>query len=275
MSSLRWIDSHCHFDFAAFGHNREQHWQWLQSLGVAGLIIPGVTRIQGQQLPLLCANKPWLYAQGLHPYFLDQHQQQDLNWLEQQLQRDPQVIAVGEVGLDKVLAKDEQQQKQQWHYFRAQIALAKQYKKPLILHVRAMHDQAASFLRQQQFSQGGIVHAFSGSQQQAKAWLDLGFKLGIGGAMTHPRASKLRATVAALPLQAWLLETDSPDMRSAFWREAVHSPAAIPCLAAILAALQKTTLAQVAQVQQQSLQQLWPEYCVTFRKIYTSATSDF
>lgn len=268
--SLSWIDTHCHFDFPIFASEREQHWRWLNSLGIKGLIIPGVARSQGQRLQQLCSNKPWLYAQGLHPYFLEQHQQQDLEWLEQQLQQDSQIIAVGEIGLDKILAKDDQQLEQQWHYFRDQVTLAKHYNKPLILHVRGLHDQAASFLRQQRFANGGIVHAFSGSQQQAKAWLDLGFKLGIGGAMTHPRATKLRTTVASLPLQSWLLETDSPDMRSAFWASDVHSPAAIPCLAAILAALHKTTLAEVAQVQQQELEQLWPEYCVTLRKIYTS-----
>lgn len=257
---LTWIDSHCHFDFAVFDEWREQHWQWLTSLGLAALIIPGVSRQQGQQLPVLCMDKPWFYGQGLHPYFLPQHRLDDLDWLERCLQNDQQILAIGEIGLDKILAyEDEAKLSLQRQYFALQVELAIQYKKPLILHIRGMHDEAASFLRHKGFSHGGVVHAFSGSVQQAKAWLDLGFRLGIGGAMTHPRAQKLRKTISTLPLQAWLLETDSPDMPSAFWKNPPHSPAAIPCLAAILASLHKKTLAEIAIAQQQELLALWPE----------------
>lgn len=257
--SYQWFDSHCHFDFSQFDQNREQHWQWLQQLGLAGLLIPGVTRQQNQQLAQFCQNRPWFYALGLHPYFIEQHQLHDIDWLQQQLATDLNILAVGEVGLDKTANTNEQQLAKQRQIFSMQVELAMQYQKPLILHVRGLHDEVASFLRHKKFAYGGMVHAFSGSEQQAKAWLDLGFKLGIGGAMTHPRAQKLRHTVAALPLDAWLLETDSPDMRSAFWRPDHHSPAAIPCLAAILAALHKTTLAEVSVRQQRNIFTLWPQ----------------
>ena len=254
---LVWIDTHCHFDFAVFAKTRQQQWQLAQALGVKRLLIPGVSQQQGRSLAQLCENNPWLYAQGLHPYFLAEHSTEALCWLEQQLQQDPKVVAVGEIGLDSVLADSNPDASlmQQHHYFSAQVALAKQYKKPIILHIRGQHDQAASYLASQQITQGGIVHAFSGSEQQGKRWLDLGFKLGIGGAMTHPRAHKLRRTIAALPSDAWLLETDSPDMRSAFWRGPLHSPAAIPLLAACLAAIKKIPLVHLAEIQQCSFRE--------------------
>lgn len=255
-----WIDSHCHFDFAVFAGQRERLWQQAQQLGVAGLIIPGVSRLQGEQLPAFCAGQPWRYAQGLHPYFLHQHQPADLHWLEQQLREDPAVLAVGEIGLDSVLvAGDTSRLQQQWDFFSAQVQLAQRYGKRLILHIRGQHDQACAFLRRQHFTAGGIVHAFSGSEQQGRAWLALGFKLGIGGAMTHPRAHKLRRTIAALPADAWLLETDSPDMRPAFWAGPVNSPAAIPLLGACLAALQQSDLGHVRQQQMATINNLWPE----------------
>lgn len=257
-TQLSWFDSHCHFDFEVFDSDRGQHWQQATREGLCGLIIPGISRQQGQKLASLCAQKPWFYAQGLHPYFLDQHQTADIDWLEKQLTTDNNVIAVGEIGLDKQLAKTEFQLAQQQQYFYSQVELAQQYSKKLILHVRGMHDEACSYLRQKRFTYGGIVHAFSGSEQQAKAWLDLGFKLGIGGAMTHPRAQKLRRTVRAIPLEAWLLETDSPDMKPAFWAAKYNSPRATPLLAACLAAIKDKTLADIALAQQLELIELWP-----------------
>lgn len=261
---LSWFDSHCHFDFDVFETNRDEHWQLAREEGLKGLIIPGVNREKGHKLASVCQNKPWFYAQGLHPYFLDQHQIADIDWLEQQLTTDDNVIAVGEIGLDKVLAKTEQQLSLQQQYFYSQVELAQQYKKKMILHIRGMHDEACSYLRQKRFTHGGIVHAFSGSEQQAKAWLDLGFKLGIGGAMTHPRAHKLRRTIRAIPLEAWLLETDSPDMKPAFWAGKHNSPRAIPLLAACLAALKDRTLADIALAQQLEIVAFWPSLQVAF-----------
>ena len=159
-TELAWFDSHCHFDFDAFAHDREMQWQLAQRTGVKGLIIPGISRQQGQSLAQFCNGKPWFYAQGLHPYFLNQHQISDIDWLEQQLKTDSNIIALGEIGLDKVLAKTEQQASLQRQYFSAQVELAQQYKKKLILHVRGMHDEACSYLRQKRFYNGGIVHAF-------------------------------------------------------------------------------------------------------------------
>lgn len=256
--TLSWCDTHCHFDFPAF-QERERHWPFVQKQGVAALIIPGVNAELGAQLSHLCQDKPWYYAQGVHPYFINQHQNKDLDWLEVQLRTDHKIIAVGEVGLDKIMVKQANELENQWHYFEQQVQLAKAYRKPLILHVRGLHDEMCSYLRRNQFDLGGIVHAFSGSQQQAKAWLQLGFHLGIGGAMTHPRAQKLRQTVKSIPHQHWLLETDSPDMKSAFWGAEHHSPAAIPLLAACLAALQGCTLETIAFSQKAQIQALFPQ----------------
>lgn len=267
VEQLLWCDSHCHFDFAVFDNDREAHWQWLQQLGLRALVIPGVSRSQGAKLASLCANKPWFYAQGLHPYFIGQHKPSDLLWLEQQLQQDAHIIAVGEIGLDKVIVTNNDDLTKQLHFFTAQAQLAKRFAKPLILHVRGKHDEAWSVLQRMGFDCGGVVHAFSGSMQQAKKWLDLGFKLGVGGAMTHSRAIKLRRTIDSLPLSAWLLETDSPDMKSAFWRDEAHSPAAIPLLANCLAAIKKCNLADIAIAQQQEIRTIWPAINQAFQCI--------
>ena len=255
---IRWFDSHCHFDFPVFDPDREQVWQHAQQEGLEGLLIPGVTRRQGEALPAFCQNRPWRYALGLHPYFLQQHQHRDGEWLAQALAV-PGVVAVGEAGLDRILATDHAILEQQWHWFRLQAELAAQYGLPLILHIRGMHDEAAAFLRRQRFTGGGMVHAFSGSEQQGRVWHDLGFVLGVGGAMTHPRAQKLRRTLTALPLESLLLETDSPDMVPAFWGTERNSPETLPLIAAMLAALRGIAPSELAAVQKRTRLRIFPE----------------
>lgn len=258
INTLTWFDCHCHFDFPVFAADRAQHWAWLQSLGLAGLFIPGVERAQGEKLAALCQGQPWFYAQGLHPYFMDRHRIDDLYWLETELARDPNILAVGEIGLDLPQAKQANNLEQQWQFLQAQVELAHSFKKPLVIHVRGLHDELCAYLKQRRFSYRGLVHAFSGSEQQAKNWLDLGFKLGLGGAISHSRAHKLRTSVRNLPVEAWLLETDSPDMKAAFWGDNRYSPAAIPLLAAYLAQLKNQELAVIALHLQQQLSEIWP-----------------
>lgn len=234
--TYHWVDSHCHFDFPAFDSDRQQVWQRASAAGVKELLIPGVTIVQSERLEAFCKQQPWHHAVGMHPYFFDQHEEQHFDRLENLLDQQ-RAIAVGEIGLDRTLASDHDKLEAQWYWFRGQVGLAQQYGLPLILHIRGMHDEAAAYLRRCHFTQGGVVHAFSGSQQQAKAWMDLGFTLGIGGAMTHARANRLRKTIQYIPNDNILLETDSPDMTPAFWQDKRNTPETIPVIAHSIAAL--------------------------------------
>ena len=284
-----WIDSHCHFDFQAFDRQRSRYWQQAQAHGVAGLIIPGTTLAQSTRLVDFCQHQPWWYAQGIHPYFLERSvspersaglehrtapentagidRDDELTCLGKLLQCS-QPLAVGEIGLDWVLVKrssePERTRQQQWYYFEQQVVLAQSLKLPLILHIRGAHDEALSFLRRSGFTQGGVVHAFSGSQQQARGWLDAGFRLGIGGAMSYPRAQKLRTTIRSLPASAWLLETDAPDMSPAFFDGRFNAPVAVPLYAAILSALTQTSLEQLAMIQRETIKNTFPALKETF-----------
>ncbi|OUS37083.1 hypothetical protein A9R00_11195 [Oleispira antarctica] len=239
-----WIDSHCHFDFENFDAHRESHWQLLQNYGCAGLVIPGVKAKQWPKLISLCRDKPWGFALGLHPYFLDQHQEGGLQQLEdsclEQLSKQTfseasGLVAVGEFGLDLML--EQSTHNLQAELCRQQLLIAEKMNLPVILHIRKAYDEVAAMVRRTGFSQGGIVHGFSGSYQQGMALVDLGFKLGVGGAMSHPRANKLRTTIARLPLSSLVLETDAPDMRPAFWQGPDNSPLSLLLLAQIVASL--------------------------------------
>lgn len=229
-----WIDSHCHFDFQQFDHDREQHWQFLTRMGCVGLVIPGVTANTWSTLIGGCSNKPWAYALGLHPYFIDQHEADDLLRLSIACETH-HPIAIGEFGLDFVLP--EETFTRQIELCQQQFQLAKTLELPVILHVRKAYDEIAAMVRRIGFKQGGIIHAFSGSLQQGEALIKLGFKLGIGGAISHRRALKLRKTVANLPLDALVLETDSPDMKPAFLAGQRNSPVSLLLLSQMVASL--------------------------------------
>ena len=259
MSSALWFDSHCHFDFAALDATRAADWRLASESGVQGLLIPGVTRQQGQNLQAFCSQNPgWRYCLGLHPYWCGEHREDDLDWLDQALTQ-PGRVAVGECGMDRVLVKQEGYDwDDQWYWFIRQVELAEQHGLPLVLHIRGAHDEVAAELRRRRFSTQGLVHAFSGSAQQAGNWADLGFCLGVGGAMTHPGATRLRRTLAEIPLENLLLETDSPDMTPAFLGRDTNSPAMIPLYGQILAGLRQTDTGALADQLQKNLIRVFP-----------------
>lgn len=248
-----WSDSHCHFDHHVFDQDRESQWALAQRAGVKKLIIPGVTKTQCAKLSAF-ASPQFLYTLGFHPCFLDQHDQNDSEWLDHQLsshQQQPStfLVGVGECGLDFRTRNESDRIKQQ-QLFDAHIDLAKRYELPLVLHVCGAHDQALRQLKAHNFNSGGLVHAFTASKEIAHEYIKRGFALGVGGAFSHVRAKKLRRTFTSLPLSSLLLETDSPDMTPAFWGAPHNSPACIPVLAQILAHIHDVPLAQVSEVTQ-------------------------
>lgn len=252
ISSRQWIDSHCHFDFdnfdSALGLSREEHWQMLRGFGCKGLVIPSTCASRWENLSSLCQGKPWAFALGLHPYFFNRHKKSDLDSLMTRCQvlcdqTHSQLVAIGEFGLDFMLADGRSEP--QMAFCQSQFEIAQQLDLPVILHVRKAYDDITAMMRRLSFSQGGIVHAFSGSVQQGQKLIELGFKLGIGGAISHPRANKLRRSISQLPMDSLVLETDAPDMRPAFWQGSDNSPLSLLFLAQILARVHQLSLDEV------------------------------
>ncbi|MGJ3494983.1 putative deoxyribonuclease YjjV [Piscirickettsia salmonis] len=205
------FDTHCHLDFDVFDQDLSAVLARAAAVGVTRFMLPGVSCQNWQKVRQLSAQYPgFYYALGLHPYFLNQHQEDDLVQLEQELQTDVNITAVGEIGLDGHLKHLDE--KLQYHFFNQQLALANQYNKPVILHVRHRHDKVIQALHALNFSCGGVIHAFSGSVEVAKRYVQLGFKLGLGSVLTYTNSRKLRAVVKSLPLASFVLETDAPDM---------------------------------------------------------------
>lgn len=218
---MKLFDTHTHFDVSDFDMDRTALAIAAKQCGVEALVLIGLTQ---QRFDLLLQTHQWLLqhqdifprsylAPGLHPFYIEQHQNDDLAILAQYLQRHD-CIAIGEIGLDTFLKAHRVSAvyEKQKYFFSEQLALAQEYQKPVLLHIRKAHADVIQLLKKQRFKQGGIAHAFSGGEQEAKALIQLGFKIGITGQITNINAKKLHRVVQAIGVEHLVIETDCPDM---------------------------------------------------------------
>ena len=204
-----WIDSHCHMDSVLLSQNSEKVFSACVAEGVDSIIIPSVAKENFDKVIKIAAkHKQCVYALGFHPMYLKGFDDGDLELLEYYLLNNNSV-AVGEIGLDLFVKKNNQSLQED--IFLSQLKIAKKFDLPVIMHVRGAIDLVLKNLRKIKV-RGGIAHAFNGSFQQADQLIELGFKLGFGGVMTYPRSKHIQALAKQLPIEAIVLETDSPDM---------------------------------------------------------------
>ena len=187
-------------------------------------------------------------AYGIHPLYVGAAREDDLytlrQWLRDEISGEHPPVAVGEIGLDFFVPGHDASRQEQ--FFIEQLQIAAEFNLPVLLHVRRAVVQVLKCLRHSKVRRG-IAHAFNGSRQQAQAFIDLGFKLGFGGAMTWPRATRIRQLATELPLESIVLETDAPDM-SPVWRQGQrNSPNQLLPIAESLAALRFLPLASVLE----------------------------
>jgi TatD DNase family protein len=259
--SQGWIDTHCHLDAPEFDADRDAVIERARQSGVDLMVVPAVSPGTFESARLAAQRCQGAYALGCHPLYVHQVGPDALARLSLALQQhasDPRLVAVGEIGLDCFVPElqDAQSRALQETLYADQLALAAQWGLPVILHVRRSADVLLKHLRRQQALgkpvPGGIAHAFNGSEQQAMAFVGLGFKLGFGGAMTFERALQIRKLAATLPFDAIVLETDAPDIPPhwlyltaqdrAQGKRSRNEPAELPRIAQTLAALRGWTL---------------------------------
>ncbi|HEY9067172.1 MAG TPA: TatD family hydrolase [Burkholderiaceae bacterium] len=251
-----WIDTHCHLDASEFDADRDAVIARARAAGVAQIVVPAVGRDNLETVRSLAARHGFAYALGIHPLFVERAADDDLGRLHDALaahRDDPRLVAIGEIGLDHFVPGLDRER--QARFYAAQLALARDFGLPVIVHVRRSADALLKYLRRTPVA-GGIVHAFNGSEQQAQAFVERGFRLGFGGAMTFDRALNIRALARTLPLDAIVLETDAPDIppqwlyKTAAQRAAGatsrNEPGELPRIARTLVELRGLSLEEVA-----------------------------
>jgi TatD DNase family protein len=259
---LQWIDTHCHLDAREFDADRAAVVARANAAGVTMQVIPAVGVFNFDTVRALAHEHDLAYALGIHPLCVGAAPDEDLDQLEQALRThkdDPRLVAVGEIGVDLFVPELIAIRPRQEHFYREQLKIARRAGLPVLVHVRRSSDAVLAGLRRIEVP-GGIAHAFNGSDQQAAHFVERGFRLGFGGAVTFETALQIRRIAAAVPDSAPVLETDSPDIpphwiyRTAAQRDAVgppraqgrNEPAEMARIAETLAQLRGVSLAELA-----------------------------
>ncbi len=202
------IDSHVHTDDERFFNDIDEVLTRARDANVVAQIVPAISLQLWPRVRAICSLHTDLFAcYGLHPCFQDEHRLEHLDELAYWLGRE-KPVAVGECGLDYHMPDANKPFQQQ--LFAAQLALAREFDLPIVVHARKAVEDAIELIKASGIHKG-LIHSFNGSEQQAHRLIDLGFKFSFGGAITYNRATKLRGIAASLPLESILLETDAPD----------------------------------------------------------------
>ncbi|MET0266523.1 MAG: TatD family hydrolase [Duganella sp.] len=265
-----WIDTHCHLDAAEFGADSAAQAALAQQQGVGMIVIPAVEVVNFATVAQLAASVDnGCYALGIHPIFVPHAQEEDLRILREQVAAamdDPRFVAIGEIGLDffiPMLSEPVMRDKQVF-FLREQLRIARDFQLPILAHVRKSQDVVLKHVRQIPPA-GGIAHAFNGSFQQAQGFIDAGFKLGFGGAMTFTRALQIRRLATELPLESIVLETDAPDIAPSWVHPGRNSPDQLPRIGTVLAQLRGIGVEQVAHASTAAARQILPRMPAVLR----------
>jgi len=271
-------DSHCHLDFKEFSSNLPELIRACFEQNIHQIIIPSVSPNNWEKVlnlvtsphtqPAIESNQKLestseqqcnLFAcLGIHPWYLNELDEKHLNALSNIIGINKNhIIAIGETGIDGTIARDHDNLAKQITFFDFQLNLAKQYKLPVIVHHRRSHEHIVPRLKQHKLEHGGIIHAFSGSYQQAKAYIDLGFKLGIGGTITYERAKKTINAIKRLPLDSLVLETDAPSMPLSGFQGEPNSPLRLIDVVECLAEIRAENKEVIIQTIEQNIQSLF------------------
>ena len=249
VSIMRYIDTHTHIDCPDFDADRGKVIASAKSVGVERMLVMGITESNWDRLwQLVLSDQALSGAFGLHPIYLDEHRDEHINQLQNRLASlagHPQCCAVGEIGLDYFLPQLDRERQQT--LLEAQLRLASDFDLPVLLHVRRAHAPMVATLKRFRLKRAGIVHAFAGSREEAREYIKLGFKLGLGGAATWPQAKRLRRTLSELPLASLVLETDAPDMSPSFNAYQRNRPDLLPEICRQLAELRGEPAEVLAQ----------------------------
>ena len=251
------IETHCHLDAAEFNGTQADIVRDAEAAGVGRIVLPSVARSNFDVVRSLCKQYPGCApAYGIHPMYTGSAHPNDLVVLRDYLAL-PGTVAVGEIGLDFFIPHYDQVCQE--HFFVEQLKLAREFNLPVLLHIRRAQDTILKHLRQHKVC-GGIAHAFNGSRQQADEFIKLGFKLGFGGAMTYPRATRLRELAATLPADSVVLETDAPDIPPDFLERGLpNEPKYLPRIAQTLAELRGMSLEEIARTTTENVLSVLPK----------------
>lgn len=241
------FESHAHYDDEKFDEDRDSLLSSMRENGIEYIVNVGSSLETTRKTIELTEKYPFVYgAVGVHPSDTAELDEENFAWLKSCCSL-PEVVAVGEIGLDYYWDEPEREIQKKW--FRRQLVLAMEEKLPVIIHSRDAAKDTMDIMKEMECEKiGGVVHCFSYSKEIAREVLDMGFYLGIGGVVTFQNAKAIKEVVAFAPLDRILLETDSPYLAPVPHRGKRNSSLYIPLIAEEIARIKGIDYEEVIAV---------------------------
>lgn len=237
------IDTHCHIDSSVSG---DVYIKNAYSANVKGLIFSFCNQDCYQAGIEFLDKYPDVFVSlGFHPEDADNITDKDLHCLDEVLVSSSRIVAIGEIGLDYYWRKDNKEK--QRDLFQKQLDLAVKHQMPVVIHCRDAIQELYDILSQYKDKVKGVIHCFSGSYEMARAFIEFGFVLGIGGVLTF-KNSKLYQVVEKIPLSSIVLETDSPYLTPEPHRGEMNESKYIPLVAEKIAQIKGISLSVVEKI---------------------------
>ncbi|HEY74203.1 MAG TPA: TatD family hydrolase [Thermoflexia bacterium] len=250
---MRLTDSHAHLDFSQFDADRDAVIQRARDAGLTAILNVGTNLASSKAAVALAQQHDFIYAAvGIHPHDARHVNERVLDQLRV-LTRHPQVVAIGEIGLDYY--RDRSPRPAQRQAFAEQLALAAEVELPVIIHSREAHDDVMEQLRE--WNGSGVLHSYSGGPERLDEVLELGFYVSISGPVTFPKADRLREAAAAAPLERLLVETDCPFLTPVPRRGRRNEPALVQRVVEAVARARGVPAETVAQATADNLTHLF------------------
>ena len=222
------FESHAHYEDEAFDEDRDVLLKSLPENGIKYVVDGGSSIDPCHKIIELIPKWDYMYgALGIHPEEIRTVTDEDMEWLRKEAAANDKIVAIGEIGLDYYWDKDNKEQQKE--FFERQLVLAKELKKPVIVHSReAALDTYEVIKASADRDNSGVIHCFSYSKEEAKKYLDMGFYIGIGGVLTFKKAAKIREVAEYVPIDRILIETDCPYLAPEPFRGKRNSSLYIP-----------------------------------------------
>lgn len=250
------FDSHVHLDYDPFYENLEETLLRMRAASITGALIPAIDLASSVRALEIAGRNKWVRAAlGVHPLYLRgfaAFPEEELRGLA----KGGGFSAVGETGLDFWEGRGEEEKQRE--FFLGQVAIAKEFSLPLLLHSRKSLYETLKAMRGAGFDGPAVVHAFSGGWHEAKAALDKGCHLSACANITRPNKSDLRETLKKVPAERLLIETDAPDMPPWEKRGQLHQPWDLPLTLAALAQIRGETPEETAAYTTRNAEKLFP-----------------
>ena len=250
------IDSHCHLDLPELAEKFPSVFETMRANGVAAAVCIGVTLEDFPKIRTMAERHPNLVGTvGVHPENTGVREPSVETLVE--LARHPDIVAIGETGLDYYWHRDQPEWQRQ--RFRTHIHAAREVGKPLVIHNREATADVLHVLDAEQAGEaGGVMHCFTESWETAQAALDLGFYISISGIVTFKNAEQVKEVAQRTPLDRLLIETDAPYLAPAPYRGKLNQPGYVKYVAEEIARLRDISIDELARATTENCFCLFP-----------------